>query len=62
MPGASVRTHDQSGRVLIETGEVMATLHALSGWMVDHHLEAADLQVHRPTLENIYLGLTEPPK
>jgi ABC-2 type transport system ATP-binding protein len=58
----SVHAHDQSGRVLIETGEVMATLHALSGWAVDRALAVPDLQVHRPTLEDIYLGLTEPPK
>lgn len=58
--GALVSAQDGSGRVLIETGEVMATLHALSAWAVDRALEVADLQVHRPTLEDIYLGLTEP--
>jgi ABC-2 type transport system ATP-binding protein len=57
-----VRVHDESSRVLIETGEVMATLHVLSGWAVEHALEVPDLQVHRPTLEDIYLGLTEPRK
>ena len=60
--GALVRVHDESSRVLIETGEVMATLHALSGWAVEHALEVPDLQVHRPTLEDIYFGLTEPGK
>jgi ABC-2 type transport system ATP-binding protein len=62
VPGALVRAHGESGRVRIETGEVMATLHALSGWAVARALDVPDLQVHRPTLEDIYLGLTEPPK
>jgi ABC-2 type transport system ATP-binding protein len=62
IPAASLRAHDKSERVLIETGEVMATLRALSGWAVDRRLVVSDLQVHRPTLEDIYLGLTEPPK
>jgi ABC-2 type transport system ATP-binding protein len=61
-PGASVTAHDGSQRVLIETGEVMGTLHALSGWAVDRRLEIADLRVHRPTLEDIYLELTESPR
>ncbi|HEY3727155.1 MAG TPA: ABC transporter ATP-binding protein [Solirubrobacteraceae bacterium] len=62
VPAALVGAHDESGRVLIETGEVMATLHALSGWAVARTLEVPDLQVHRPRLEDVYLGLTEPPK
>jgi ABC-2 type transport system ATP-binding protein len=60
VPGASVRAHDGSRRILIETGDVMSTLHALSGWSVDRALEIPDLQVHRPTLEDVYLQLTEP--
>jgi ABC-2 type transport system ATP-binding protein len=52
----------QSGRVLIQTEEVMATLHTLSGWAVDRALEITDLTVQRPTLEDIYLELTEPPR
>jgi ABC-2 type transport system ATP-binding protein len=62
VPAASVRRHDEVDRVLIETGDVMATLHALSGWAVDRTIDVADLQVHRPTLEDIYLTLTEPAK
>jgi ABC-2 type transport system ATP-binding protein len=62
VPGALTHPHDDSRRVLVETGEVMATLHSLSGWAVDRNLEIADLQVHRPTLEDIYLELTEPPR
>jgi ABC-2 type transport system ATP-binding protein len=60
--GASVRRLDEPRRVLIETGDVMSTLHSLSGWALDHSLEVPDLQVHRPALEDIYLTLTEPPE
>jgi ABC-2 type transport system ATP-binding protein len=57
---ASVRQLDEHGRVLIETGEVMATLHALSGWALERRLEVSDLHVRRPALEDVYLALTEP--
>jgi ABC-2 type transport system ATP-binding protein len=59
---AVARPLDDSGKVLIETGEVMATLHALSGWAMERHHEVNDLQVRRPALEDVYLELTEPPK
>jgi ABC-2 type transport system ATP-binding protein len=58
--GTSVRGHDQSRWVTIETGQVMATLHSLSGWAIERGLEVPDLQVHRPALEDVYLALTEP--
>jgi ABC-2 type transport system ATP-binding protein len=58
LPG-DVRALDGGGRVLIRTAEVMPALHSLSGWMIDGGHSAADLQVRRPTLEEIYLGLTE---
>ena len=45
------------GRVSIATAAVAADLHALSGWALDHHLELADLEVRRATLEDVYLAL-----
>jgi ABC-2 type transport system ATP-binding protein len=59
---ASVRALGDSPKVLIESGEVMATLHALSGWAIEQQHEISDLQVHRPALEDVYLGLTETAK
>jgi ABC-2 type transport system ATP-binding protein len=59
VPGVPAPAHGDSRRVLVETGEVMATMHLLSGWAMDRSLAIADLQVHRPTLEDIYLELTE---
>jgi ABC-2 type transport system ATP-binding protein len=57
--GASVRPLGESAKVLIESDQVMATLHALSGWAMEHGHEITDFQVHRPALEDVYLGLTE---
>jgi len=57
-PGATRRV-DDAGRVLIESDQAMATLQALSGWAVEQGLEFSDLLVRRPTLEDVYLGLTE---
>ena len=48
-----------SGRVRIDTESVMETLHVLSGWALEHEREISDLQVRRPALEEVYLGLTE---
>ena len=59
---ASARRIGDSEKVLIESAEVMATLHALSGWAMDAGHEISDLQVHRPALEDVYLGLTEAAK
>lgn len=56
---ALTRGIDDSARVMLETREVMATLHALSGWAMEHGHEITDLQVSRPALEDVYLDLTE---
>ena len=37
-------------------------LHALTTWALDRGYPLADLSVHRPTLEEIYLRLTEEKK
>jgi ABC-2 type transport system ATP-binding protein len=46
------------GRVLLTSDAVAADLHQLSGWALERGLELDDLQVTRPTLEDIYLQLT----
>jgi ABC-2 type transport system ATP-binding protein len=62
VPPAVARPLGDSGKVRIETDQVMATLHALSEWAMEHQHDVADLQVRRPALEDVYLELTEPPK
>ena len=50
---------DEHGRVLINTSQVMVTLGELAAWASQDRRELADLLVRRPTLEDIYLSLTE---
>ncbi|MCL2420209.1 MAG: hypothetical protein FWD04_13035, partial [Conexibacteraceae bacterium] len=52
---------DDSGKLMIESEHVMATLRVLSGWAIERRYEIPDLLVRRPALEDVYLGLTEPP-
>jgi hypothetical protein len=40
----------------------MEVLGALSTWSREHDFELADIEAHRPTLEDIYLRLTEGPR
>jgi ABC-2 type transport system ATP-binding protein len=49
----------ERGRVLITSDRVMATLGALSQWARESGNEIPDLLVRRPTLEDVYLSLTE---
>jgi ABC-2 type transport system ATP-binding protein len=46
------------GRVTLSAGSVAFDLHTLAGWALERGLELADLEVHRPTLEDVYLQLT----
>ncbi|HEY3725834.1 MAG TPA: ABC transporter ATP-binding protein [Solirubrobacteraceae bacterium] len=46
------------GRVLLPSAGVASDLHQLSGWALAHDLELDDLEVTRPTLEDVYLDLT----
>ncbi len=49
----------RSGRVTIASEHVAVDLHALSSWALDLHVDLDDLEVRRPTLEDIYLRLTD---
>jgi ABC-2 type transport system ATP-binding protein len=58
-PAIAARTHEQpGGRLTLPSTSVAADLHALSGWALERHLELDDLEVSRPTLEDVYLRLT----
>ncbi|HZU61384.1 MAG TPA: hypothetical protein VE983_10480, partial [Solirubrobacteraceae bacterium] len=57
----SLAGHHDS-KVMVQTEEVMRTLHDLSGWAIERRVHLADLQVQRPALEDVYLRLTEPAK
>jgi len=50
--------HEPGGRVALPSTGVAADLHLLSGWAIERELELNDLEVRRPTLEDVYLNLT----
>jgi ABC-2 type transport system ATP-binding protein len=53
------RTHEHpGGRLVLPSASVTADLHELSGWALERGLELDDLEVARPTLEDVYLQLT----
>jgi ABC-2 type transport system ATP-binding protein len=47
------------GRVVIETGRPLADLKVLADWALGRELDLPDLDVRRPSLEDVYLALTE---
>jgi len=47
------------GRVALASTRVAADLHVLSGWALQHDAELHALEVRRPTLEDVYLQLTD---
>ncbi len=49
---------DGAGRLALSSAAVADDLHALSGWALQRGLELHDLEVRRPTLEDVYLKLT----
>jgi ABC-2 type transport system ATP-binding protein len=49
----------RDGRVHIGAREPARVLYALTGWALSHGDDLGDLTVGRPTLEDIYLRLTE---
>ena len=51
-------TRQPDGRLLLPSRRVTADLYTLVGWALEHDLELDDLEVTRPTLEDVYLQLT----
>ncbi len=60
LPPAAYSAAAQStgGRVTLHAREPMPLLHALSSWAIEHGYHLADIEVQRPTLEDVYLQLT----
>ncbi|MFQ5554402.1 MAG: ATP-binding cassette domain-containing protein, partial [Acidimicrobiia bacterium] len=56
IPGPPVMAGD---RFEIATDEPTRTLHELTGWAIDRGVELEDLELGRPSLEDVYLELTE---
>ena len=47
------------GSSQIETLDAMRVLHDLTGWAIDHGVELSELAVAKPSLEEVYLQLTD---
>jgi ABC-2 type transport system ATP-binding protein len=57
VPGGVIEVRDGSAR--IRTTRPTETLAALTGWAVSERLELPALEARRPSLEDVYLSLTE---
>ncbi|MGI9667662.1 MAG: ABC transporter ATP-binding protein [Acidimicrobiia bacterium] len=49
----------ETGRVTMRTATPTATAHKVTGWALAHDVELTDLTITRPSLEDVYLELTE---
>lgn len=58
-PELAVRAERRDGRLHLRSEHPAWALHELGGWALDQGCELADLTVGRPTLEDVYLRLTE---
>ncbi len=58
LPDAAVSRQDD-GRVLITTDDGVGATHLITGWALDRDVELTRFTVAQPTLEDVYLALTE---
>jgi len=58
LPGAAVSAQ-ADGRVLVTTDDGVGATHLITGWALERDVELARLTVAQPTLEDVYLALTE---
>lgn len=49
----------ENGRVSLRTTTPTRTVHEITGWAIARNLELRDLTISRPSLEDVYLDLTE---
>jgi ABC-2 type transport system ATP-binding protein len=60
-PGDLSAPSGPDGYIEITPDDLVQTLHQLTGWAIDQRARLDELQVMRPSLEDIYLSLTGPP-
>jgi ABC-2 type transport system ATP-binding protein len=56
---ANANARAENGLVTMRTTEPVRTLHELTGWALERGLDLAGLDVGQPSLEDVYLELTE---
>jgi ABC-2 type transport system ATP-binding protein len=57
-PPSSFDVHLNGDRAEISTNDIVATTNALTSWALAHHAPLDELNIHRPSLEDVYLALT----
>jgi ABC-type multidrug transport system ATPase subunit len=57
LPGCAVSA--ERGEVLITTTQGIAAAHAITGWALERAIDLPRFSVSQPTLEDVYLALTE---
>jgi ABC-2 type transport system ATP-binding protein len=57
-PGIPGRMSRQAGSWALATGELTASLHALTGWALRENVALESLAIARRSLEDVYLELT----
>jgi ABC-2 type transport system ATP-binding protein len=63
LPASLGATGDSgAGAVRISAADPVAALNALTRWALERDLPLPDLEVRRPSLEDVYLQLTQPPE
>ncbi len=59
LPAPAAVSVEPDGRVLVTTDAGLAVTHTLTGWALDHGHALDRFTVAQPTLEDVYLALTE---
>jgi ABC-2 type transport system ATP-binding protein len=59
LPATASRARTENGFVTIQTGEPVKVLNELTGWAMSRGVDLAGLNVGHPSLEEIYLELTD---
>ena len=52
------RVSTSNGRIAVETGRPLLDVKALADWAIERNVDLPDLDVRRPSLEDVYLRLT----
>lgn len=50
----------EKGRITIQSDDVQGTLLRLTSWTEREHIDLAAIEVRRPSLEDVFLELTQP--
>ena len=58
-PEALSGPQDADGFTVITSADPVRDLHRLTGWAIDNGIDLDGLEVIRPSLEDVYLSLTE---